>query len=102
MPDGSKDCGIILGKLEVIERLQIAHASVVKIEIDQIKEKLGRIDDIERVLNEIRSKEAREDGAINAAQWVLARIGAFVVLFLGAIGWLVTSDHWSFIKKWLQ
>lgn len=102
MPDGSKDCGIILGKLEVIERLQLAHASAVKIEIDQIKEKLARMDDIERVLNEIRLKEAREDGAINAAQWVLARIGAFVVLFLGAIGWLITGEHWLLVKRWFQ
>lgn len=99
MPDGSKDCEIILEQLREIRDMHISHASEVKAEIRMIKDTLDKIDTIEASIEQIRIQDARQQGAFDGAIWTLARVGAFVTLLFACVGWLTTGGGWSWIRE---
>lgn len=101
MPDGSRDCEIIMAQLREIRDMHIAHASEVKAEIRMIKDTLDKIDTIEQSIESIRVQDARQQGQFDGAVWTLARIGAVVTLLFAAIGWLTTGGGWTWIKEHL-
>jgi hypothetical protein len=101
MPDGSRDCEIILEQLREIRDMHIAHASEVKAEIRMIKETLDKIDGIEASIENIRIRDATRQGQFDGAVWTLARIGAVVTLLFAGIGWLTTGGGWQWLKAHL-
>jgi hypothetical protein len=98
MPDGSRDCEIIMEQLREIRDMHIAHSSEVKAEIRMIKETLEKIDTIEASIEHMRIQDARQQGQFDGAIWTLARIGAVVTLLFAGIGWLTTGGGWQWIK----
>jgi len=80
MPDESVACGIILAKLETLE--------------EQLAE-------LRRAVEEIKLGRAREAGQLSGATWALARVGAIVVAFLSAAGWIVMNGIPAPLKKML-
>lgn len=99
MPDGSRDCEIILEELRNIRDMHIAHSSAVKIEIEHIKTSLERIKAIENAIEIMKVQDARQAGQIDGATWALAKVGGMVVAMLGVVGWLVTGGGWEWIKE---
>lgn len=99
MPDGSRECEIIMEQLREIRDMHIAHSSEVKAEIRMIKETLEKIDTIEQSIEHMRIQDARKQGAFDGAIWTLARIGAFVTLLFAGVGWLTTGGGWQWIKE---
>jgi len=81
VPDGSVECGIILAKLETLE--------------EQLAE-------LRRAVEEIKLGRAREAGQLSGATWALARVGAIVVAFLSAAGWIVMNGVPAPLKKLLS
>lgn len=101
MPDGSRDCEIIMEQLREIRDMHISHASEVKAEIRMIKDTLEKIDTIEKSIEHIRVQDARQQGQFDGAIWALAKIGAFFTLLLAGIGWLTTGGGIVWIKEHL-
>lgn len=99
MPDGSRDCEIILEQLREIRDMHISHSSAVKIEIEHIKCSLERIEAIENAIEEMKLGDARQTGIIDGAIWALAKVGAGVVALFGIIGWVATGGHWEWFKE---
>jgi len=101
MPDGSRDCEIIMEQLREIRDMHIAHSAEVKTEIRMIKSTLEKIDTIEASIEHMRVQDARQQGQFDGAIWTLARIGAVVTLLFAGIGWLTTGGGWQWIKDHL-
>ena len=99
MPDGSRDCEIILDELRQIRDMHIEHASAVKVEIQHIKASLVRIEAIEAAIDDMKLGDARHAGQIDGVIWALAKVGAFVVALFGAVGWLATGGRWEWFKE---
>lgn len=101
MPDGSRDCELILEQLRQMRDMHIAHAATVKAEIDFIKKSLEKIETIEASIDAIKLLDARQAGQIDGATWAFAKIGAAAVAMLGVIGWLM-GGGWEKIKDILK
>ena len=100
MPDGSRDCEIILEQLREIRDMHIAHASTVRTEIEFIKSSLTKIETIEQSIESMKMQDARHEGQIDGATWALAKVGAVCMASLGVLGWLI-SGGWERIKSFL-
>jgi hypothetical protein len=81
MPDGSIECGMILGKLEAMEE-----------ELKALRE----------AVDEIKIGRAREAGQFSGATWALARVGAGVVALFGLLGWLAVNGFPPAVKRLLS
>lgn len=99
MPDGSRDCEIILDELRQIRDMHIEHSSAVKVEIQHIKASLARIEAIEAAIDDMKLGDARHAGQIDGVIWALAKVGAFVVALFGAVGWIATGGRWEWFKE---
>lgn len=91
VPDGSRDCEIILEQLREIRDMHIDHAATVKAEIAFIKNALKKIETIEQSIERMKMQDARQAGQIDGATWALAKVGAVAMAMLGVIGWLVSG-----------
>lgn len=100
MPDGSKDCEIILEQLREIRDMHIDHAATVKAEIAFIKNALGKIEAIEQSIERMKMQDARQAGQIDGVTWALAKVGAVAMASLGVVGWLI-SGGWDRLKDHL-
>lgn len=101
MPDGSRDCEIILEQLREIRDMHIAHAAEVKAEIRMIKDTLEKIDTIEKSIESIRVSDARQQGQFDGAVWALAKVGVGATLTMAGVGWLTTGGGWTWLKQHL-
>lgn len=101
MPDGSRDCEIILEQLREMRDMHISHSSEVRAEIRMIKDTLNKIDLIEESIERIRLDDARQRGVFDGAVYALAKVGAVVTVFLAFVGWMTTGGGWVWIKEHL-
>ena len=83
-----KECGMILAKLEAFEMRLTALEKKTDQHCRLNTEAVERID---AKLDEVLLQRAEERGQFNGATWMLAKIGAIVVLGFGFIGWLISQ-----------
>lgn len=101
MPDGSRECELILEQLRQMRDMHIAHAATVAAEIEFIKKSLLKIESIEASIEAMKLVDARQAGQIDGATWAFAKIGAVSVAVLTVIGWLM-GGGWDRIKDILK
>ncbi len=98
MPDGSRECELILEQLRQMRDMHIQHAATVTAEIDFIKKALVKIETIEEAIEAMKLVDARQAGQIDGVTWAFAKIGAAAVVVLGLFGWLI-GGGWDRIKQ---
>lgn len=102
MPDGSRDCELILEQLRQLRDMHIQHAATVRTEIDYIKNQLSKIEAIEDAIERMKIQDARQAGQVDGVTWALAKVGAFSLVAFSIVGWLITGGGWDKIKDILK
>jgi hypothetical protein len=96
MPDSSIECGIILGKLQVIQETLIEHQRLVAIEIKDLKD---RIEEIRIHHAHEGGREIGEQEMISKVEKGLSKIGAIVLVLLSGVGWVAVNGIPTPVKK---
>jgi hypothetical protein len=92
MPDGTRECSLIMAELHTIKEMQALHGKLVKEEIETIKAELF----------EIKIQRAEERGQFTGATWALAKVGAASLMLLSAVGWFAAHGLPDWIKQALK